>query len=297
MRISMLVLTLVLLGLNAARAQETDSARMVQIVTVDGNEFIGTILEENPESVQLKTDQFGTITIKRSNIKSIQPIKLSQMVAGQYWFENFQSTRYFFSPNGYGLKKGEAYYQNAWIFFNQFSVGVGKNFSIGGGFVPLFLLGGGPTPVWLTPKFSIPISKGKVNLAAGAMLGTVLGAEDDLEGESGGNGFGQLYGMLTLGNRDRNFNFGLGYGYSGGELASTPTITFSAMVRTGPRGYFITENYIIDAGDDVVTLLSFGGRRLVKRSGIDFGLIIPVAADMESLVAIPWLGLTVPLNK
>jgi hypothetical protein len=89
----------------------------------------------------------------------------------------------------------------------------------------------------------------------------------------------------------------MGYGYAGGELASTPTITISGMIRTGQRGYFLTENYVIDAGDDVVTLLSFGGRRIIKRAGLDFGLFIPIVEGQDTFIAVPWLGITLPLGK
>ncbi len=66
-------------------------------------------------------------------------------------------------------------------------MGVTNYFSIGAGIVPVFLFGGGATPVWITPKFSIPVVKDKFNVGAGALVGTVLGAS--------GTGFGLLYGL------------------------------------------------------------------------------------------------------
>ena len=282
-----LLLLCLLVSLNT-RAQQTDSTKVVVIETTDGNEFIGTIVSETSDAVRINTRNFGEITISKINIKSMKPVA-GQIKEGVLWFDNPQSTRYFFAPNGYGLKKGEGYYQNAWIFFNQFSVGITNNFSVGAGFVPLFLFGGTSSPFWLTPKVSIPLSKDRVNLGVGALLGTVVGEEK--------SNFGQAYGILTLGSRDKNLSVGLGYGYAGGELASTPTITISGMVRTGQRGYFLTENYLIDTGDEVVTLISMGGRRIIKRSGIDFGLILPFASGQDTFIAIPWLGVTVPLGK
>jgi len=48
---------------------------------------------------------------------------------------------------------------------------------------------------------SIPVSKEKFNLGGGALLGTVLGAEE--------TGFGILYGISTLGSKDKNVSLGL----------------------------------------------------------------------------------------
>jgi hypothetical protein len=45
------------------------------------------------------------------------------------------------------------------------------------GLIPLFLFGGIETPVWIVPKFCIPIEKEKINVAAGAFIGGVVGLE------------------------------------------------------------------------------------------------------------------------
>jgi hypothetical protein len=260
----------------------------VRIETTDGNEYIGVIVEEANDRVVLQTESVGTLTIKKVDIKTREIVIAEKIKEGKYWFDNPQSTRYFWSPNGYGLKKGEGYYQNVWVLFNQVSVGVTDNFSIGFGTVPLFLFGSPSTPIWVAPKFSIPVAAEKFNLGIGALVGTVVGEEQ--------KGFGLLYGITTFGTKDKNFSVGLGYGYSAGEFADTPTISFSALIRTSQRGYFITENYYIDTGEPLV-LLSLGGRRIIKKVGLDFGAFIPISSDYDGFIAIPWLGLTVPFGK
>ena len=86
---------------------------------MDGNEFIGIILEQSPDKIRLKTDKLGEISILRSDIKKITRLSATTAKNGTYWLDNPQSTRYFWTPNAYSLKKGEGYYQNVWIFFNQ----------------------------------------------------------------------------------------------------------------------------------------------------------------------------------
>jgi RNase P/RNase MRP subunit p29 len=261
---------------------------LVTIETMDGNEFLGEIVSEDSNSVKLKTIKFGEITITKSDIKKRSEVKVQQIKDGKYWFPNPQSTRYFWSPNGYGLKKGEGYYQNIWVLWNQFSYGVSDNFSIGGGIIPIFLLGA-PTPVFATMKFSIPVKENKVNIAGGAILGYVIG-----ESEAG---LGILYGLSTFGTPDNNVTVGMGYGFAGGEWAKSPMINVNGMFRVSSRGYFITENYIIAGGDVGAVILSLGGRSIIKKAALDYGLILPLSADFDGFIALPWLGFTIPFGK
>lgn len=272
-------------------AQEKSDSTLYRVETKDGNEYIGYIISQDGQFLVLATEKLGTITLQKTDIKNIREIRADRLKAGQLWFDNPQATRYFWQPNGYGLERGESYYQNVWIFFNQMAFGMTDNFSIGGGIMPLFLLGGLPTPVWLNPKISVPISENQFNVGAGALMGTVIGNNSGIESP----GYGIVYGITTFGSRDKNISFGMGYGYAGGDWANSPTLTISGMLRTGPRGYLLTENYFISTAGSNVALFSFGGRRIIKSSGIDFGLIMP-STNGGSFIAIPWLGFTVPMS-
>jgi len=285
---SVIILLSLLLPFSGIAQIKPDST-LYQIETIDGNEFVGIIIEQDSVKIVLETKSLGALNIPKSNIKEIIKIEGKQIIEGEFWFENPQASRYFWSPNGYGLKAGEGYYQNVWVLFNQFAVGVTDHFSLGGGVVPLFLFAGASTPVWFTPKFSIPVVEEKFNVGGGALIGTVLGEEEA--------GFGILYGITTFGSRDKNISIGLGYGYAGGSFANSPMININGMIRTGSKGYFLTENYYIPTGEDYLVLISIGGRRIIKRSGLDFGLFIPIASGMDTFVAIPWLGMTIPIGK
>lgn len=260
---------------------------LVSIETVDGNEFLGEIVTQNSESIVLKTQKFGNVTIRKSDIKKNEPVKVQQIKNGKYWFPNPQSTRYFWSPNGYGLKKGEGYYQNIWVLWNQFSYGITDLVSIGGGVIPTFLFGA-PTPVFATLKFSIPIVKEKFNVAGGAIAGYVLGEE--------GAGLGILYGLATFGSHDANVTFGMGYGFAGGDWAQAPLININGMLRVSSRGYIITENYIISDGYETIVLVTVGGRSVLKKAALDYGLVVPFTGDGIPL-ALPWLGFTIPFGN
>ena len=273
---------------NLIAQESNDTTTKWLVETINGNEYIGTIIYQDTAKLKIITKELGEITIQRHRITNIEKLNVEAIVDGMLWFDNPHATRYFYGPNGYGLRKGEAYYQNTWILFNHMSYGMFNNFSIGVGIMPLFLFAGTSTPVWITPKFSVPVVKDKLNLGAGVLLATLLG-----EGES----FGIGYGVATIGNRDKNLTLGLGYGFSSNGWADKPTITLSGMARVGRKAYLLTENYYIGMGDFSLVLISFGGRSVQKKLAIDYGLIIPLSQDMDSFVAIPWLGITVPFRK
>ncbi len=255
-----IILLALCLTTGLAFAQTEKDTSLYRIETKDGNAFIGHILSQDGESIELETETLGIIRLKRADVVTLERIGKDQIKDGQFWFDNPQSTRYFWQNNGYGLRKGEGYYQNVWVFFNQFTYGITDNWSVGAGIVPLFLFAGAETPVWLSTKVAIPIVKDKFNLGAGGLGGTLIGAE--------GAGFVFAYGTATLGSRDRNVSLGLGYGLAGGEFVDVPLISLSGMWRTGQRGYLMTENYLVSTSEDTFVMLSFGGRRMIKNAKV-----------------------------
>lgn len=269
-------------------AQHVADSAIIRIETRDGNEYVGRLVSQDANKVVLLTENLGEISILTKNIVAQKEILPDQIKDGEIWFPNPQSTRYFWAPNGYGLKKGEGYYQNIWVLWNQFAYGITDNFSIGATVIPLFLFGGSPTPVFINPKLSFPLEKNKFNLGAGALAGTILGEPDAT--------FGILYGVSTFGTPDNNVSLGLGYGFAGGEWASTPLINLSGMFRLSSRWYFLSENYYIGTSVNGGGIISGGARWIIKKAALDFGLYIPVA-EGAGLIAIPWLGFTVPFGN
>lgn len=273
-----------LVCLNTQLFAQEEAPVVVRVITTEGNEFIGVVLEENENEVLLRTEQYGELRLSRSAIRQIMVVDEALIRDGVVWFENPQATRYFWAPNGFGLEKGEAYYQNIWVLYNQATFGVSDHFSLSAGMVPLFLLRAGVTPVWLVPKISIPIKEGRSHAAAGAFLGALLGEQET---------FGIVFGSFTLGNRDSNGTLGMGWGYAGGSWATSPIVNIGFMARTSQRGYFISENYIIP-GNTATVVLSGGGRRILGRTGLDFGLFAFLG---NGVFALPFLGITAPLGK
>jgi hypothetical protein len=263
-------------------AQDTS---LYRITTLDNNFFTGVIVDQDMEKVIIQSETIGQITVPRSAIKSIERLEKSRLVDGRLWLKNPQSTRYFWGPNSFTIKPGEGYYQNVWIAVNQVTIGFTEHFSIGGGFIPLFLATS-PTPVWITPRFSIPIVKDKFSTGGGALIGTVVGEQE--------TSFGVIFGTFTIGNRDKNMNINFGWSYAEGDFSVNPAGSLSFMLRIGPNGYLLSENYVLNNGFETLVLLSAGGRSLIRRVSLDYGLVVPATTGV--FLAIPWLGLTVPFK-
>jgi hypothetical protein len=282
-----LTFALIISGLTCI-AQDKSLVKTYQIDTKDGNTYIGQVLSNDSVKVVFKSDLLGEINIRQADIKKMRAIDVKQGKGGQYWLENPQSTRYFFSPNGYGLKRGEGYYQNIWVVMNSFAVGLTDYLSLGGGLVPAFLFGEA-TPAWITAKVSVPVVRDKLNLGAGILAGSAIGASD--------TGFGIFYGLATVGSKDNNMTVGMGYGFASDSGTSSPMFNLNGMLRVGPRGYLLTENYLFVNGSTSNLILSFGGRTIIKGAGLDYGLIIPAGSEVDSFMAIPWLGITIPFGN
>ena len=108
MKVIVIFLLVLITAAISANAQTQADTVLYQIETTDGNEFIGTISREDSTRTFIKTEKFGELSILNSEIKRKEIIKVQQIKDGKLWFENPQETRYFWAPNGYGLKKGEA---------------------------------------------------------------------------------------------------------------------------------------------------------------------------------------------
>ena len=82
-----------------------DTTTVWQIITVDDNEFIGTITEETPATIKLQTETYGLIEISRTNISRMIRIDTNKMVNEEYMPDHLQSTRFFGLPVAIRLAK------------------------------------------------------------------------------------------------------------------------------------------------------------------------------------------------
>ena len=278
-----------------ATSSDTVQQKIV-IKTIDDNTMIGTIDKEDDMAIWLSTEKYGVVKIQKLDIVSQKDLKKGQLVNGQFWFENPNATRNLYGPTGYGLKKGEGYYQNFYLILNSVSYGITDNFTIGVGTVPFGINATGVSFLTVTPKLSFPIVKDKLNVGTGILYSRILGSDA-----------GIAYGVLTYGSRDNNITVGTGYGFfryndlfstgqASFEFANRPILTISGTTRLSKRMSLVTENWFVPSGDDNyqgVFTLSF--RYILDKVSIDLGLINTLDG-FQYIIGLPVVGAVIPFE-
>jgi hypothetical protein len=271
-----------------ASAQDTQSpathnTKYVRIFLQNGGMFEGEVLEINESTFLINTLELGKMRITKTDISSITYITADEV--GKMTFSNRtgdinpQPTRYFFAPSGLQLKKGEGYYQNAWLIYNQVSYGVSDHLTVGMSMTP-FGTGG-------TVKFGGKLSD-KVNVSAGGIALVPFTGDAPL-----GIGFANI----TFGDERKNLSISSGVGFSDGGDNIT-LLNVSAMFEVSSNLWIITENYQIfqtssySGNPDNVTIVSMGIRRASKNRDIlwDYAWVALPAEE----VYLPWLSCTIP---
>jgi hypothetical protein len=267
----------------------------VKIETQEGTTFIGNVQAMTDEEVTLKQFNSDTkITLQKKNIRQIRAIADKSIVAGEYQFENPNATRYLFAPSSFNLRKGEGYYQNAYIGINTVNYGITDNFTIGGGIELFSTLSGNPS-LMLTPKVNFPISE-KFNVGAGALLINIGGLSTRTTA-------GILFGTATVGDRETNATVGGGWGFvkqtNNTNGSGTPVFTVCGMTRLAPRWALVSENWIVTAKDVQFGIISAGARYMRESFTIDFAFWRPVGragTNDIGIPALPYIDIVLPFG-
>ncbi|WP_421893062.1 hypothetical protein [Marinoscillum sp.] len=279
---------------SSTEAVAQDSTRY-QIQTRDGNTYFGHIVQKEIEYILFQTDNIGQITIKFDDINVIR--RLGKVTSDERYGGSGDSYResntryrgsnaryhppnvYLFRSSGFGVKKGEAYYRNAWLILNELNIGFTDHFSLGLGMMPFI---GNSLPVWITPKLTLPILKDKVNLGIGALNGVVLGESQ--------SSFGMVYGDLSVGGPSAHISLGAGKGYAEEELTPELLVTFSGAIRISKNITLVSENYTLPD----LYLYSLICHQNLSGVNLQYGLLL---SDTNSgSLALPWIGVVAPIK-
>jgi hypothetical protein len=273
----------------------------VELGLVNEQSIVGILQDFQSASIQILTEKTGLLDISRSQIKSIQRIEKEQIQGGTYVFPNPHPTRYFFGPSAIPLKKGEKYFQNAYILANSMQVGLTDHLSIGGGVVIPFLF-------FVTPKIGYQVSE-HVHVGGGILLANSFINDLNL-------GVGVAYGSLTLGSREHNVTLNAGWGAtkqnsydpvsyqssSSWGMADKPMFTLSGMTRISKRCMLITENWFFSVKDyrydsmgntngtkSITNGIMSGGVRIMwKKTSLDAGILSHIGVGSPAM-GIPYL--------
>ena len=268
----------------------SQEARRVQIQTSEDRTFIGTLQSESPQEIILLTESLGEVAIPKLNILSITDIAEGEVVSNEG--KNAQPSRYFFAPSGFQLPKGEGYYQNTLVLYNQFSYGISDHVTIGVPIVIPFL--------------------GGISVKVGTQLGSANEEGHSLHSSAGvlylvpitGNtsiGGGIAFANLSYGDENNNITFGLGQAFSSNgsdvqDLSESPLINLGGMLKVGRRKWLMSENYFSLGGPttDAQSLLSLGIRAGRPNES---GALWDIALISDGNVIFPSVGVTVPFSR
>ena len=251
----------------------------VQILTTqDGSTLMGRIVEIRDEEIIFQTD-VGEITILISKIKTIKEVPTRQVRKGQYWFENPNTTRLYFSPTARMLEGGKGYFADYMLFFPSVAFGITGNLTIGGGMTLLPGVDIDDQVFYFTPKIGIKTSS-NTNFAAGALILALPEIDDESPV------VGILYGVGTFGKPDGSVTLGLGYGFVEDEIADKPMFMIGGEKRISRRMSFVSENWIFPEVDEPV--VSYGFRFFGEGISVDLALFNVLGEDIF-FPGIPWV--------
>lgn len=261
-----------------ANAQETrglrrkltipDSTTIQVLKLSSGDQLVGKITAIRDNEIDFQAN-IGKVTIDIANIEEISETSLASIKNGQYWFPNPNATRLYFAPTARMLERGKGYFQNIYLFFNGFAVGITDNINIGGG-MSIFPVDDffSNNVFYITPKIGVKAHR-NVHLAVGALF-IFLPFDDEFETDNS-NSAGILYSVGTFGSRDNSATAGIGFGFANGSFEKRPFLMLGGDFRLSRRTAFVTENWIIPGAE--AGLISYGVRFFGEKISVDLSLL------------------------
>jgi hypothetical protein len=248
----------------------------IQIITMQGgSSLVGRITDIGEDEITFETDA-GRMTLSISKIEEVKEVSAQSVRKGQYWFENPNTTRLFFSPTARMLQKGQGYFSDYMLFFPGIAYGFTDNFTFGGGMTLIPGLDIDEQIFYFTPKVGLKTSH-NTNVAAGALV-LALPEDDPV--------VGILYGVGTFGGPDGSISVGLGYGFVEDDVVDKPMFMIGGEKRISRRVSFVSENWIFPEVDE--PLVSAGFRFFGEGISVDLGLINVLGEDIF-FPGIPWV--------
>jgi len=258
-------------------AELTAGEQLYEIRLADGSLLIARVSSVDGDRVTLMTSGGTRVEVERSQIRDVR-VAVGRIIEGEFWREDVNSSRLFFTATGRSLEQGQGYVGTYLVVLPFVAVGVTDWFTVGGGAPVLF---GEFEPFYLAPKLQLLRTEGAA-VSVGALHFVFRG-----EGFDDGEDVGILYGVGTFGSDKNAVSLGLGFGYAGSDFSSQPVAMLGAEARVSRRVKLITENYFLP--DDTGVVLTGGIRYVGERFAADIALA-GAAGDGDFGCCIPLLN-------
>ena len=225
-----------------------------EIRLADGSVLFARVTAVDGETIVLLTLAGARVEVERSQIRGTQSAQ-GQVVRGEFWREDPNSSRLFFTATGRTLRKGEAYIGTYVIVLPFFAVGLTDRITVAGGAPVLF---GRLEPFYVAPKIQL-FSTAHAAVSVGTLA---VFFDDDIVGIN--------YGVGTFGTPDHALTLGVGFGYSGDDFSNQPVAMIGGEARLTRRLKAVTENYFLPGEEGLV--FSAGLRFIGERISTDVGV-------------------------
>ena len=232
----------------------TPGESLYEIRLMDGSVLFGRVTAVEGETIFLVTLVGARVEVERSQIRVARPAE-GRVVEGEFWGEDPNSSRLFFTATGRTLKKGEAYVGTYIIVLPFFAVGLTDRITVAAGAPVLF---GALEPFYVAPKVQV-FRTARAAISVGTLA---LFFDDEIVGIN--------YAVGTFGTPDHALTLGLGFGFSGDQFSNQPVAMIGGETRTSRRIKLVTENYFLPGEDGL--LFSAGLRFIGDRFSTDLGI-------------------------
>ena len=269
-----------------------------------GSTLKGKLVERRGDTLIIDVDNLGLIKLPMNQIKNIDEAGNAPeyKIIYETGVTNKYANRTLLAPTAIDNGKGMGEYNNYYLFLNQVSGGLTNNIRLGG--LAVIVPEGGVLAA-VTAKFSYDIND-IFHVSAGGLAGGVL----SLSGNDNTN-LSLVYGLSTLGNREKNITLGIGGMRTDGEWTTKPVVLISGMYRiarnwnlsaefyTFKRQFlFSSSSFSSSFSVSRTNTFTIGAKYFTNRVAINFGFFVLNSSFIDSgIIPLPILGVSVPMDK
>ncbi len=271
----------------------SQDTQTVTIITTDGSEIIGEIIEETDTEYQIETPAGLSVIVPKSAVFKMTEFE-GFIKEGKLYRTDPNKSMYLFAPSAFPIETGNKYCRDFCVFFPSINYGVNDIISLQAGFVWVPSLKLDQIPLIGSIKATV-YQENKIGLAGGAMYVRIpdLSEDNDEFNTSGGGGF--LFATATYGDRFNHGSLlvGWGYGHSDGdwELMDRPIVVLAGNFRLSNTFAIVTENWFPPDLEFGQFPFMVAGRFFGKRIAVDIGAIIILDVLSEGM-PIPIINFT-----
>ena len=266
----------------------SQDAQIFTIVTTDGSEIIGSIVEESDTEYQIETPAGLTVNVPKEAIYKMTEFE-GLVKEGKLFRPDPNKSLYLFSPSAYPIGKSNKYCRDFCVLFPSFNYGLSDMFSAQAGFFWVPGLDIDKIPIIGSLKASL-FSKDKFSFATGAMyvrLPTIEFENNEGIDENIHLGGGFLFVTGTYGDQLNHATLSLGWGFGRGEdeweMMSRPIFVLAGNKRITQNIAIVTENWIWPELEFGYMPLSLSARFLGKRIATDVGMVFTLETISRGL--------------